>query len=193
MKKSILSLSLFIGLITLTTTVYAQGMMWQNYNTSQQSVGASTTTQDEANGKAIWDKLQAKQTDCKSLTDDDYDLLGDYFMGLMMGSAHESMNNRMTQVMGDQGEKQMHIVMGKRFSGCDASASLPSQYQGFSYLMPMMGSFNFQNNPWNNNMMSRFGFPGIYVICWISLILVWAVLILSIVALVRYVRSPKRK
>lgn len=202
MKKFPLLL-ISIGLLATTSIASAQGMMGQYYtntdNSIQPSPTAAATAQDEAKGKAIWEQLQSKQTDCKTLTDDDYDVLGDYFMGLMAGNNHDAMNNRMTLTMGDQGEKQMHIVIGKRFSGCESTAVLPPQYQGFSYLMPTMGGANFQdypanfqNHPWNN-MMGQYAFPGSPFMYWISLILVWTVLVLSIVALINYIRHQKRK
>src|SRR3989339_2047081 len=88
---------------------------------------------DEAAGKAVWDKLQNKQVVCKDLKDDDFDVLGDFFMGNMMGSNYAYMNQLMTQRLGENGEKQMHITMGKRLSGCDTNASFP---QGSNYFMP---------------------------------------------------------
>ncbi len=96
----------------------------------------SQTAQDEAAGKSVWDRLQNKQITCKDLKDDDFDVLGDFFMGNMMGGNHASMNQLMTQRLGENGEKQMHIVMGKRLSGCDTNVAFP---QGAGYFMPMMG------------------------------------------------------
>ncbi len=213
MKKTLFA-SIFIFTLALQTPVFAQGMMGQlnTYNMmgSNQNLTGSTqstdqTAADEAAGKDIWNKLQAKQVDCKSLTDDNYDVLGDYFMGLMAGGSHASMNDSMVRMMGADGEKQMHVAMGKRLSGCDTNAAFPEQYQQFSSQMPMMGGFNNQNfpmmrggfnsqySPWNGNMMGENGFPEIAVVSSISLLLVWTVLILSIAALVRYLKSSKRK
>ena len=56
-------------------------------------------------------------------------------MGRMVGDSHESMNTMMERMMGKEGEEQMHVVMGKRLSGCDTTASLPQGSAGF---MPMM-------------------------------------------------------
>jgi hypothetical protein len=191
--KKIAIFAILVGLLTTTAAVHAQGMMGQNFFNTQQSVDSTTTAQDEAEGKAVWDKLQSKQVDCKNLTDDDYDVLGDYFMGLMAGGNHAAMNESMVRMMGDEGEKQMHIVMGKRFSGCDAAAVLPAQYQGFSNMMPMMGGFNYQNYPWHNSLMGKYGFSVIPAVCWMSLILVWTVLVFVILALAHYIKGPKRK
>ena len=100
------------------------------------SADTAATAQDEAAGKAIWEKLQNKTTACADLKDDDFDVLGDYFMGNMMGGSHAQMNAVMKSRLGDDGEKQMHIAMGKRLSGCDTSAAFPA---GSENLMPMMG------------------------------------------------------
>jgi len=140
--NKLLFLALFVtGLLVVLPSVSAQGMMGGSNTANTVSQDASTA-QDEANGKAVWDKLQAKQVTCKDLTDDDFDVLGDYFMGQMVGNSHSTMNSNMSKMMGDDGEKQMHIVMGKQYSGCSSStSSVPSQNTRF----PMMGRFNQQS------------------------------------------------
>lgn len=136
MKRLLLLISIFAFLSFSPQLVSAQGMMGGNQNPSPSTSTSSSTAQDEAAGKAVWDKLQNKQVTCSELKDDDFDVLGDFFMGNMMGSNHESMNQMMAQRLGDDGEKQMHIALGKRLSGCNTNASLPN---GASYFMPMMG------------------------------------------------------
>ena len=119
--------------------IKAQGMMGQFFNNSNSSADVSSTAKDEAEGKLVFDKLQAKQVTCQELTDDDFDVLGDYYMGQMAGSteAHAQMNARMTQMMGEDGEKQMHIALGKRLSGCNTGAAYSNNSNsGFA---PMMG------------------------------------------------------
>ncbi len=105
-----------------------------------QSVNDDHTAREEIEGKEIWGKLQAKQLECKNLTDDNFEVLGEYFMGQMVGSSHETMNNMMKQMMGKEGEEQMHKVLGKRLSGCDLNTSYPSSGFGFMPMMGMMGS-----------------------------------------------------
>ncbi len=102
-------------------------------------------------GQAVWNKLQDKQVSCKNLKDDDFDKLGNFFMGSMMGSSDDYIDQLMTQRLGQDGEKQMHIVMGKRLSGCDTNAAFP---QGAEYFMPMMGGFGGMMNGWNANNQS---------------------------------------
>ena len=80
------------------------------------------TAREEKEGKVIWEKLQAKQITCDELSDGDFGALGEYYMGQMVGDSHEAMNQMMTNMMGKEGEEQMHVVMGKRLSGCDTSA-----------------------------------------------------------------------
>lgn len=207
MKKTAFSVALFVSLLMTTGSVSAQGMMGQNffYSNSQQIFDDSDSGAEVAEGKVIWEKLQSETIDCDSLSDDDYDVLGDFFIVQMMGKNSDVMNNRMAQAMGDEGEEQMHIFMGKKYSGCDTSAVLPPEYQKFSQFMPMMGGDNYPNrfmmsvdfdtkNPqWNNNLKRLHGFPEMIVVCWISLILVWSFLLLYCIALVQYIRNPRRK
>ncbi len=123
------------------------------------------TAREEAEGKEIWEKLQAKQLECKNLTNDNFESLGKYFMGQMAGGSHEAMNNMMVRMMGEEGEKQMHIAMGKRNSGCGTS------------FIPMMGS-GF------GNMMGGWG--GFGILGWFLMLLFWIPLILGVVVLIRY-------
>lgn len=76
------------------------------------------TAREEAEGKVVWEKLQNRQISCNQLSDSDFGKLGEYYMGQMTSSSHEAMNTMMTQMMGQAGEEQMHVVMGKRLSDC---------------------------------------------------------------------------
>jgi hypothetical protein len=132
MKKSILLFALLYTL-TISHPVYAQMLGMAKSSTSTDT---SEAAQEEAEGKAVWDKLQSKEVTCKDLTDDDFDVLADFFMGNMMGANHEAMNEMMAERLGDEGETQLHVAMGKRLSGCDTSAAFPD---GSNYFMPMLG------------------------------------------------------
>ena len=138
------------------------------------------TAREEAEGKIVWEKLQAKQIQCSDLSDDELGVLGEYFMGQMMGDSHEAMNNMMIQMMGEEGEEQMHVVMGKRLSGCDTSAAFPSESSGW---MPMM------NMMWGGNNMMNFGFGTFGGFGWIFMILWWVLIIAGIVALIKWLAS----
>lgn len=166
-------LSLFLSFPKM---VSAQGMMGQFFGNQSSTADISSTAQDEAAGKLIFDKLQSNQTTCQILTDDDFDVLGDYYMGQMAGStaAHAQMNARMTQMMGEEGEKQAHIALGKRLSGCNSTAAY-SNTNSSSGFAPMMG--------YGGGMMSNFGYnydsAGLYPILFWSLIIIIAIVLLS--------------
>ncbi|EKD95675.1 MAG: hypothetical protein ACD_24C00394G0001, partial [uncultured bacterium] len=98
------------------------------------------TASEEAEGKIIWESFQNKETSCENLSDKDFGTLGEYFMGQMVGDSHEAMNTMMERMMGKEGEEQMHIVMGKRLSGCDTSVQVPQGGSGYMPMMWMMGS-----------------------------------------------------
>src|SRR3989338_146154 len=134
MKKNIFSaISIMIFTLFANSIVFANGMMGDTGTISD-----GHTAREEAEGKIVWEKLRAKQAACTDLSDDDFGTLGEYFMGQMMGDSHEAMNNMMIQMMGEKNEEQMHVVMGKRLSGCDTSAAFPSQGEGFMPMMQMM-------------------------------------------------------
>lgn len=114
------------------------------------------TAREETEGKKIWERLQAKEISCDKLSDDNFQALGEYYMGQMTGASHEAMNTMMIQMMGEQGEEQMHVVMGKRLSGCNANAEIPQNETSFMPMMWMMrgggqSSFNQTGNlmMWN--------------------------------------------
>ena len=185
---------LFFILLLTSPAIFAQGMM-DNWTSSSSSVISDDhTAQEEVEGKEIWDKLQAKELECKNLSDEQYDSLGEYFMGQSIGNTqrHAAMNQMMTSMMGEEGEEQMHIVIGKRLSGCDTSAQVPSNGLGFMPMMLMMGSAfsrwpsGFGGTKGGENSMMGYGWNGFGILGWIPMLLFWILLILGVVALVRY-------
>jgi len=160
------------------------------------------TASEEEEGKEIWEKLQAKQVECKNLTDEQYGSLGEYFMGQSIGNTqrHALMNQMMTNMMGKEGEEQMHTAMGKRSSGCEPNAQVPSSGVGFMPMMWMMGSAGSSQMGGGGNPMMGTGFGnmmgdwgGFGILGWLSMLLLWLLLILGVVALIRYLgRSGKR-
>ena len=187
MKKPIFSTISLLGISLLFSgTVLAQGMMG---NTA--TVSDNHTAREEAEGKAVWEKLQAKELTCKDLSDDNFGSLGEYFMGQMMGTSHEAMNDMMIQMMGEPGEEQMHMVMGKRLSGCDTSAAFPSQGTGFMPMMQMMmGGWSSPSgfNQANNSMMN-FGFLPFGGFGWVFLYLWWALIVVVIAVFIKWLAS----
>ena len=135
------------------------------------------TLREEQEGKEVWDKLQAKELACENLSDEQFAVLGEYFMGQMTGDSHSAMNAMMIQAHGEDGEEQIHIVMGKRLSGCDTSAAFPAGSDGW---MPMINMMNFGFGPFS-------GFSWIFMILW------WVLIIAGIVALIKWLTSQSRR
>ena len=191
MKKLLfITTFVFIFGFSLPTLSFAQGMMNNVANADNATLQNNDghTAREEAEGKVVWEKLQAKELTCKDLSDDNFGTLGEYFMGQMLGDSHEAMNNMMIRMMGEKAEEQAHIVMGKRLSGCDTSAVFLSQNVRFMPMMSMMrggwSSSSGLNNQLNNSMMN-FGFTPFGGFGWIFMVVFWGLIIWAIVALVR--------
>ncbi len=111
-------------------------------------------------------------------------------MGQSIGdtSRHVVMNEMMKSMMGERGEKQMHIAWGKRGSSCDTSAAFPSE--GIGFMPMMMGGWSspFGSNQLNNSMMN-FGFTPFGGFGWIFMILWWVLIIAGIVALIKWLMA----
>ncbi len=154
----------------------------------------AATTDDETAGKAIWDKLQAKQTTCVNLVDKDFELLGEYFMGEMTGTAHESMNQMMISTMGQSGEEQMHVVMGKRLSGCDPTAAIPLSGYSFMPMMNMMLGFGSYFGRYG--MMGNFGFNNVswwgMGLGWLLMIFFWLAVLVGVIALIKWISGGQK-
>src|SRR3989338_3704811 len=187
MKKLFLTAIFLFTLLLTPSVTFAQGMMG-NWTSSPSSVTSDDhTAGEEIEGKEIWNKLQTKQLECKNLTDEQYGSLGEYFMGQSIGNTqrHILMNQMMTSMMGEEGEEQAHIAMGKRLSGCEPNAQVPSNGVGFMPMMWMMGGGgnSMMGTGWGNMMG---GWNGFGLLGWIPMLLFWILLILGVVALIRY-------
>jgi len=188
MKNILLSIFVFGVLLTAIST-NAQ-MMGNDFTENDDH-----TAREEAEGKIVWDKLQTKQTICDDLSDEDFGVLGEYFMGQMLGDSHASMNEMMTRMHGEEGEEQIHVVMGKRLSGCDTSATFSSEGIGWMPMMNMMWggwSSPFGNNNYSTNDMMNFGFGGFGGFGFIFMILWWVLIVAGIVALVKWLMNQGR-
>lgn len=163
-------------------------------------------------GEEIWQKLSANQLKCENLTDGEFENLGEFFMERMVGSpdSHEITDKQMAQMMGEDGLEQMHMVMGKRMSGCQTDAVVPgasdsmmgwgmmgpSTSSGWKMMMNMMGGGG--KSMMGSGMMGWGGSPGWMMgqaggTFWIWIILSWITWILVIVALVAFIRWMWKK
>src|SRR3990172_5359585 len=137
MKRLLITTFIF-GSILVAGSVNAQMMGGFSNTTVDWNEVVEHTTREEQEGKDVWNKLQAKDVACADLNDEQYGVLGEYFMGQMAGESHAAMNAMMIQAHGEDGEEQIHIVMGKRLSGCDTSAAFPAIIGGWMPMMNMM-------------------------------------------------------
>lgn len=122
------------------------GWGYQNQNPLTQ-----TEIQNEQNmqnaGQQIWQNLQSGTVTCQQLTTDDFEKLGEYFMGQAAGSTqnHVYWDRGIENMMGVTGDTNMHIAWGERGSGCLADAAIPSNTP--SYFWRMMDHYNQDRYP----------------------------------------------
>src|SRR3989338_6140355 len=160
MKKFIFTIFAAIVISSFAVDVNAQMMSGFSNSSADWDAVVEHTLREEQEGKEVWYKIQAKELVCENLNDEQYGVFGEYFMGQMAGDSHAAMNAMMIQTHGEEGEEQIHIVMGKRLSGCGTSAAFPAGSGGWMPMMNMMWggwSSPFGSNNSTNNMMN-FGF-----------------------------------
>ncbi|MFA5797427.1 MAG: SHOCT domain-containing protein [Candidatus Woesearchaeota archaeon] len=117
-------------------------------------------------------RLIDSKADCKSLSDSQLEIIGEYYMEQMHpGEAHELMHKMMGLKQGSEAEEQLHINMAKRLycnediSGMMGSGSMMSMMGG-----RMMGSYpqgyGYTNGYWNMFWILLFA-ATIFLIVWI--------------------------
>ncbi len=185
MKKLLILFFITLGLFTFTpSSAHAQMMGFSNSSIDNAAIQSQQAEEQE--GKKLLDQLKNKTTTCQKLTNDNFEKIGEYFMGQAIGNTteHIQMNNMMKSMMGEQGEEQMHIAWGERGSDCNTNASYSQNGTGFTSMLWMMGGGGnsmMGYGGWNNMMgWGGFGFG------WIFMIIFWILIILGVVALVRY-------
>ena len=193
MKKLIFTILAAVVISSFATSVNAQMMGGFSNSSADWNEVIEHTLREEQEGKEVWDKLQAKELACENLSDEQFGVLGEYFMGQMAGDPHAAMNAMMIQTHSEEGEEQIHIIMGKRLSGCDTSVAFPTGNGSWMPMMNMMWggwSSPFGNNSTNN--MMNFGFGPFGGFGWIFMILWWVLIIAGIVALIKWLMAQSR-
>src|SRR3989344_4722543 len=113
------------------------------------------TAQEEAEGKAIWEKFASKEITCDKLTDENFGALGEYFMGKRMSGC-----GALTELP-QGGWMPMMQGMGKGMMGGGG----------------MMGNFG-----WNPMSFGGFGFFGwTFMIFWWVLIALGIVAVVTLI------------
>lgn len=95
--------------------------MMQSISTTPTVTPTKEDLQDIQTGKDLYTKFQNSQIPCNSLKDNDFEKIGEYLMEQRFGgntNAHIQMSNAIKQMMGEQGEKQMHIRLARNTMGC---------------------------------------------------------------------------
>lgn len=178
MKKIFFIIILFLIIFSSINFVSAQGMM-RFPSSSPDNATIQNQQQEEQIGKNLLGELSDKTVACSQFTDADFEKIGEYFMGQAIGdtSRHITMNEMMKSMMGDQGEEQMHIFMGKRMSNCEPNAPISQNMMG---MMNMMGGLNFQSGM-TQGMMGNYGFG-----YWNLINILYTVLLVGIIILVYF-------
>jgi hypothetical protein len=119
---------------------------------------AFASLSDEQNqGRALVARLQSGDKSCGDLSSENFDHIGEYVMGRVLGSTrlHHAMNGRMRLVMGEQAERRMHERMGARFAGCTGTF----QRSGAGMGPGMMGGHD-NDGDWSSVVRSMMGSGG---------------------------------
>ncbi len=94
-------------------------------------------------------QIIAANVSCDKLTDDQFEALGEYYMEQMHpGEAHEKMDRMMSNMMGEEGLRRMHINMGKRMY-CGMGGGM----MGDGMMGGMMGNRSSRGNGMMGSMM----------------------------------------
>ncbi len=159
---------------------------------------------DESHGLSLEDVLteiiisqnvkEKDEIDCQKITDEQSEKLGEAVISLMHpGKKEHELMDQMMEGEGSESLKVMHIAMGKRYLRCESGMMGGMKDKGMmgmmnGDMMNMMGvgsDPSKQNLSTNNmNMMSNFGYFG-----WfggIFMILFWVLIIVGIVALIKW-------
>jgi|GEM_PF-1477745 len=104
--------------------------------------GAAPATA-ERQGAQLLQRVEAGEQTCQRLSLDQFETIGEYVMGRMVGSParHEAMDEQIRARSGASGEAQAHVFMGRRFTGC-ATGDMPV---AFGTMMGMMGMYSGAN------------------------------------------------
>jgi len=105
-------------------------------------LASGSIASEERQGQQVLDAVNNGDRTCSQLSRNDFEVVGDYVMGRMVGStkAHEQMDALMERMMGVRANQQMHVAMGERFTRC-GRGSVPSGFGSMMGAMGMMGGY----------------------------------------------------
>jgi hypothetical protein len=150
------------------------------------------TEREEAEGRLIVESLANGSATCAMLSANDFERVGEYYMGLMVGDVHVTMNAMMASQLGEGGEEHMHILMGQRLSECDPTAGDNGAILGAAWF-PMMSMMNgISGSSWGTGVMYRHDASLWGIVCLSTMILFWIVGFLMLIALVRFLLGSRK-
>ncbi|MBI3027728.1 hypothetical protein HYY70_06480 [Candidatus Woesearchaeota archaeon] len=117
--------------------------------------------------------------DCKSLSDSQLEIIGEYEMELMHpGDSHEAMHKMMGLKEGSEPEKQFHINMAKTIycgeSGGMMGGGMMSMMMGGNMGYGMMGNYGYGLGYWNFlNVLYAILLIGLIILVYLGIIKLW--------------------
>ena len=89
------------------------------------AVARASLAAEQRQGQNLIAQLQSGDKTCPDLSAGDLDHIGEYVMFRALGSTarHQSMNDRMIAMLGEQGESRMHQLLGARYAGCSTTSA----------------------------------------------------------------------
>ena len=137
---------------------------------------------------------EISQTSCDKVTDEQFEKLGDAVMGVM--HPDEKQHELMDQMMGGEGSaslKAMHILMGQRYLGCAGNVTgggmMGNSFGNFGMMSNWSDYANFSSrNNFMNSMMGS-GWSGFGWLGFIFMILFWALVVLGIILLIKFLAN----
>ena len=119
------------------------------------------------------------KVDCKSLSDSQLEIIGEYEMELMHpGDSHEAMHKMMGLKEGSEPEKQFHINMAKTIycgeSGGMMGGGMMSMMMGGNTGYGMMGNYGYGLGYWNFlNVLYAILLIGLIILVYLGIIKLW--------------------
>src|SRR3989338_519083 len=133
------------------------------------------TQQEISKAKGLIDS----KVDCKSLSDSQLEIIGEYEMELMHpGDSHEAMHKMMGLKEGSEPEKQFHISMAKTIycgeSGGMMGGGMMSMMMGGNMGYGMMGNYGYGLGYWNFlNVLYAIFLIGLIILVYLGIIKLW--------------------
>ena len=133
------------------------------------------TQQEISEAKSLIDS----KVDCKSLSDSQLEIIGEYEMELMHpGDSHEAMHKMMGLKEGSEPEKQFHINMAKTIycgeSGGMMGGGMMSMMMGGNMGYGMMGNYGYGLGYWNFlNVLYLILIIGLIILVFLGIMKLW--------------------